>query len=164
MKKGFTLIELVVVIAVMAVLSGIILFSVTQYINRGKDSNVSGNLAVLIPAGEVYYNANGNSYAGFCDVSDSVMSNAVSQMPKNSSYLGCYASLMPYSGDISRGNPAGLCCHVASDGNSWYACAPEFTNPTEAYCVDSRGMKKEFDNSYNICSDPHYTNCDSFNL
>jgi len=140
--KGFTLIELVVTIAIIAVLSGVILFSVTQYINKGKDSNIYGNLAVLIPAGEVFYNGNGNSYndtatnppgASFCDPGkNSAIKNAFSQMPQNPDG-GCLDGLTP-----------GVCCHAESQ--AWVACAIEFTYPTMAYCVDSRGMKKEIAN------------------
>jgi len=36
MKKGFTIIELIVVIAIIAVLAGIVLVGVTQYINKSK--------------------------------------------------------------------------------------------------------------------------------
>jgi type II secretory pathway pseudopilin PulG len=140
MNKGFTLIELLVVIAIISVLSAIILFGITQYINKGKDSNVAGNLAVLIPAGEVYYNventANGDGYTGFCD--SAVVNNAIAQMPSNPAG-SCYES---------SSNPAGLCCHVDSDnnGDKWAACAREFSNPDSAYCVDSRGVKKEIQN------------------
>jgi len=132
-NKGFTLIELIVVIAIIAVLSGVILFSITQYINRGKDSNISGNLAILIPAGEVFYGGNGNSYndgsADFCEPEDnSVLKNIIAQMPKNPSE-DCLD---------------GICCN--STGQAWVACAREFTDPDKAFCVDSRGMKKEIDN------------------
>jgi len=137
LSKGFTLIELVVVIAVIAVLSGIILFTVSLYINKGKDSNISGNLAVLVPAGEAYYNGNGNSYENFC--TSTVFNNAKAQMPINSSG-DCY--------NIST-NPSGVCCVVDSYNStyqSWVACAREFTNPSSVYCIDSRGMKEDVSN------------------
>jgi prepilin-type N-terminal cleavage/methylation domain-containing protein len=149
-SKAFTLIELIVVIAIIAVLSGIILFSVTQYISKGKDSNIAGNLVVLIPAGEVYYNVNSNSYKGFCDPtqsSGSVFKNAISQMPQNKNGY-CYGGNQndPTTW-TSASNPAGICCYINSDGNSWAACAREFTSPADVYCVDSRGMKEYISNS-----------------
>jgi len=132
--RGFTLIELIVVIAIVAILSGIILFSVTQYISKGRDSNISGSLAILVPAGEAYYNFD-NTYDGFCD--SDVVANTVSQMPGNVSGA-CF----------STSNPSGVCCSVAENGRAWAACATEFSNANYAYCVDSRGVKKEVDNSY----------------
>jgi prepilin-type N-terminal cleavage/methylation domain-containing protein len=129
-NKGFTLIELIVALAIVAVLSGVILFSVSQYINKGKDSNVAGNLAVLIPAGEVYYNANNSSYLNFCQ--NDVFKNAVSQMPKNP------------AGPCLSDNLAGVCCRDADQ--AWVACAQEFANSKYVFCVDSRGVKKEIEN------------------
>ena len=149
-SKAFTIIELIVTIAIIAVLSGVILFSVTQYIAMGKDSNVSGNLAVLIPAGEVFYNGNGNSYnnistsINFCDPQvNSVIKNTISQMPQNpagSCYGGSVSNQTTWT---STSNIAGLCCHANPDGNSWVAYAREFANPSNIYCVDSRGMKED---------------------
>ena len=131
MNKGFTLIELIVVIAIIAVLSSVILFSITLYINKGKDSNISGNLAVLVPAGEVFYNI-GNTYERFCG--SDVVKNAISQIPQNP------------VGACPADNVAAVCCGVASDGQAWAACATEFANSSNAYCVDSRGIKKEISN------------------
>lgn len=139
-KNGFTLIELVVVIAIIAILSLIILFAVLQYINKSKDSNASGNLAVLIPAGETYYNIenanNGDGYHGFCASTSSVVKNAFSQMPTPSPVVDCASGSFP-----------GLCCNVNSNNETWAACAQEFTDKTQAYCVDSRGVKEGMANS-----------------
>ncbi len=135
MKKnlGFTLIELLVTIAIIAVISSIILFSIMQYINKSKDTNVIGNLAVLVSAGEVYYNSN-HDYADFC--TSGVVTNAISQMPDNENG-SCY---------IEGVNDAGLCCNVHAEGEEWSACAKLFSNAGDnAYCVDSRGVKKTID-------------------
>ncbi|MBI2053741.1 MAG: prepilin-type N-terminal cleavage/methylation domain-containing protein [Candidatus Staskawiczbacteria bacterium] len=118
--KGFTLIELLVVIAIVSILSSIILFSVNQYINRGKDASVVGNLAVLVPAGEVYYDNNNSSYEGYCD--SSVVKDALSE--------------------ITSANK-----HCSDGSNAWAACGQLFTDTLKAYCVDSRGVKKEINDS-----------------
>jgi len=153
LSKGFTLIELVVVISIIAVLSGIVMFSVTQYINNGKDSNISANLSILIPAGETFYNIengqNQDGYNGFCDIDkDSIIKNALAQMPDQVSGTNapCYGDTMPGSGNVSLGNPKGVCCNVAGLGQgyqSWAACAREFSKASTYYCVDSRAVREE---------------------
>jgi prepilin-type N-terminal cleavage/methylation domain-containing protein len=149
MKNGFTLIELLIVIAITAILSGIVLFSANLYIDKGKDSNISGNLVALVPAGEVWYNGNNYSYDGFCNPvgvsGNSVIENAISQMPQNaSSATGCYnASLIS-----GIANPAGVCCNVGAivtNNDAWAACAQKFTDSSKAFCVDSRGVSGEID-------------------
>jgi prepilin-type N-terminal cleavage/methylation domain-containing protein len=156
---GFTLIELVVVISIITTLSLLILFSVTLYINKGKDASISGNLAILITAGEVFYNGNSNSYQGFCDPTtpngNSVIRNTINQMPDQTSTAPCYGTLSTTT------NTKGVCCNVADQSQnyqSWAACAREFTNPSNAFCVDSRGVKEEMcatfcNNSITKCPD-----------
>lgn len=118
-QKAFTLIELIIAITIVAVLSSIVMFSVLRYIDSGKDSSVSGNLTVLIPSGEVYYNTNSESYGDFCD--SSVVENAISQMPDD----------------------AEVYCTDGDD--QWVACAIKFTDPDTAFCVDSRGYRRDID-------------------
>jgi prepilin-type N-terminal cleavage/methylation domain-containing protein len=133
MSKAFTLIEILVAIAITAILSGIVLFSITQYVNRGKDSNISANLAILVPAGETFYSGNNDSYEGFCE--SSVVKNAILQMPLNSNG-NCYSSE----------NLSGLCCKVDDIFfDKWAACAKSFSNHSNAFCVDSRGIKKQIE-------------------
>lgn len=155
-NRGFTLIELIVVIAIIAVLSGVILFSITQYIARGKDSNIQGNLAILVPAGEDFYDGNGGSYNdgtySFCDPNvNSVIKTVISQMPQGDPNGSCACGngcdLKDPNTWTATSNPAGICCYAPASapvlGQAWAACAQEFANTSDYYCVDSRGLKEE---------------------
>ena len=119
-NKGFTLIEILVSVSIVAILSAIVLFSVTNYLNKGKDAAVRGNLATLIPAAEIWYDNHENSYFGFCD--GPVASSILADVP---------SSVKP--------------CYSPGSGNAWRACAHEFINNTKAFCVDSTGVKKEIE-------------------
>jgi len=110
-----------------SILSTIVLFSVSQYVNKSKDANIIGNLAILVSSGEVYYNGQ-KTYESFC--SSNVVTNAISEIPKPS---------------VSPDCSTGLCCEDTAD--EWAACAQLFSNSYTAYCVDSRGVKRQICNS-----------------
>jgi len=63
-SKGFTIIELIVVIAIIAVLAAIVLVNVTQYINKGKDASIKGNLSSMMTIAASYYDDNTSNYIG----------------------------------------------------------------------------------------------------
>lgn len=63
--KGFTIIELLVVVAIIAVLTGIVLVNVTSYINKGKDAAIKGNMATMSTNAAVFYDNNSSTYVGF---------------------------------------------------------------------------------------------------
>lgn len=62
-QKGFTIIELIVVIAIIAVLAAIVLVNVTQYINKGKNTAIEGNLATLVTNAAVFFDTNPTAVA-----------------------------------------------------------------------------------------------------
>ncbi len=128
MQKGFTLIELLVTIAIIAILSAIILFSIIQYINKSKDAAISGNLSILVPAGEVYYDHNGvDGYGQGSNINGDISGN---------SFCGSSVTANSFSQITST-----RYCNATT--NAWAACAQEFTDESKAFCVDSRGIKKE---------------------
>jgi len=123
--RGFTVVELLVTISIIIVLSSIVLFSVTQYIARGKDASIKGYLAVMVPAGEKYYDSTGESYQGFCqsEFKNNSFSEINSALPNSEKY-----------------------CSVSDEGQAWSACS-QLSDQSRAYCVDSRGIKREIEMS-----------------
>ncbi len=136
--KGFTILELLVTIAIVATLSGLVMYAIVVYINTGKDASVRGNMVILIPSGEVYYNVNTiekETYRGFCE--SNVIKEVWKEIPRSSANMSCPPA----------GNPIipGICCGVSELGNAWAACAMLFTDSDKAFCVDSTGHKKDIE-------------------
>jgi type IV pilus assembly protein PilE len=119
-SKGFTIIELLVVVAIIAVLAAIVLVNVTGYINQGKNAAIKGNLATILTNGAVYFDTNGN-YTNFC---------------ANAYVTGPEAAIT-----AAGGTPTETCSATA-----WCACSTMKTTTAEpagsTFCVDSTGYKK----------------------
>ncbi|HUD02706.1 MAG TPA: prepilin-type N-terminal cleavage/methylation domain-containing protein, partial [Candidatus Paceibacterota bacterium] len=59
-KKGFTLIELMVVIAIIGILASIIMVSLSSAQSKGRDAKRVADIRTIQLALEEYYNDNGN--------------------------------------------------------------------------------------------------------
>ncbi len=119
-QRGFTIIELIVVIAIIAVLAGIVLVNVTQYINKGKDASAKGSMSTLLTNSAVYFDTNpAGTGSGF-------LSNPTYATPVFSA-LG--STNMGYASASS------------SSSTDWCAMITLKAGPT--FCVDGTGSKIE---------------------
>jgi prepilin-type N-terminal cleavage/methylation domain-containing protein len=122
-SKGFTIIELIVVIAIIAILASIVLVNVTVYINKAKDAKVNSDVAsIALGMGSCYAAANGAAYVG-CDTNLTYVPQALKD-------------------DIASANNK-------SAANSWFSnpqvatyvfCGRMPSVDTQATCVDSTGV------------------------
>lgn len=118
-EKGFTIIELLVVVAIIAVLAAIVLVNVTQYINKGKDAAIKGNLATILTNSAIHYDDQGD-YATF------EASNGF-QIPKTAV--------------INAGQAVTAGSKTDTD-DQFCACATLY-EATDTYCVDDTGYKNQ---------------------
>jgi type IV pilus assembly protein PilA len=130
-QKGFTIIELIVVIAIIAVLAAIVLVNVTQYIAKGKDAAIKGNLATLLTNSAVY----------FSDINHSA-TNADAFVLDTT--FGCNG---PVNAAITNAGGT-LTCTSSSSTGAW--CAVSTTPIGGNFCVDSTGFK----GANKACSSP----------
>ncbi len=59
---GFSLIELLIVVVIVGILTGIILSYISENKIKGSDASVKSNLATIRSVAEIFYSDNGNSY------------------------------------------------------------------------------------------------------
>ena len=121
-SKGFTIIELIVVIAIIAVLAAIVLVNVTQYIAKGKNAAIKGNMSTILTNAAVYYDGqNPSTYVGF---------------PATTGYTQPAASVTANGGTVAV--PVAL-------AGAFCACTTMNVTTAEptgtSYCVDSTGNK-----------------------
>lgn len=122
-KKGFTIIELIVVIAIIAVLAGIVLVNVTSYINKGRNAAIQGNLATLLTNGAVYFDLNA--------------SNTGSQFCADTATGG----QGPITSAITNAKGTSYACNGSSTAGHQVWCTKVTLPDSTAWCVDSTGYK-----------------------
>jgi prepilin-type N-terminal cleavage/methylation domain-containing protein len=129
-QKGFTIIELIVVIGIITVLSAIVLVNVVQYTNKSKDAAIKADMDQLRTAGTVYLNTNG-------DVSNICTHGAFPTIFSNINKIGPFLPDDSFYCADSISQPS-LC-----ETSQWaviailYAGGPFSSNAW--YCVDSEG-------------------------
>jgi len=120
-QKGFTIIELIVVIAIIAVLAAIVLVNVTQYINKGKDAAAQGNLASMLTNSAVWISSGNSTYAGY-----------IASVTGGASYITALTNSSAGYTVTQAYTPTddGFCASVVLKGTG-----------TPNFCVDSSGKK-----------------------
>jgi prepilin-type N-terminal cleavage/methylation domain-containing protein len=124
---GFTIIELLIVIAIIGVLAAIVLINVTGYINKGKDAAVKGNVSTLFTDAINFYNESG-SFKGV--IQDDDYKNASEGIDD-----------MEYTLTESCNNTSD--CTGDSDAEWCASIGLKAVSTATYYCVDSTGKKKE---------------------
>ena len=136
--RGFTIIELIVVISIISVLATIIVTNVFVYVKKSKDSAVRAEMAQLSTFGSNYFDTNG-SYANYCD--------AIDTQP-------FFVKIADFVGNLpvvcNNGvNKWKSCCIDEAHGSvsplSWAVCTKLITDTASAWCVDYTGASRKID-------------------
>ena len=122
-QKGFTIIELIVVIAIIAVLASIVLINVTGYINKGKDAAIKGNMGSILVNAADYFNTNSNYAAS---------SGAATGFCGDTKYTTPVTAITAAGGTVVQYCTTTTFCSCSTLKNS-----------TNTYCVDGTGYKNE---------------------
>jgi prepilin-type N-terminal cleavage/methylation domain-containing protein len=127
MKKAFTLIELLIVIAIIGILAGIVLVSLTGALKKAKDSRIQGDLQQVRQVAGMIMSDSGN-YDTLCSASTSL----------NISHPNYATQLNTIQTDIrtQQGGTLTLTCY--GSGNDFCVSA-RLVSTTTYYCVDSQG-------------------------
>jgi prepilin-type N-terminal cleavage/methylation domain-containing protein len=113
--SGFTLIELLVVIAIIGILAALVLVALGNARQKASDARIKSDLGQLRTMGEVYYDANNASYAGFETCSDGT----------------CNAGGAAFSGAADVGT-------LVTDVTTAAGVAPVINAVAQEFCVSSR--------------------------
>lgn len=122
-QAGFTLIEILVVVAIIGVISGVVFTALSQARLKGRDSKRKGDLVQLQKALEIYYNTNSGypSTAGAWRALPNSGGNCPANTVTNSGINGYIPNLAPTFVGFLPADPkpgAGVCTGYAyrSDG------------------------------------------------
>lgn len=118
-NRGFTLIELIVVAAIIALLVTIVAANVADTRNNAKNQVIQEDLSILREEGGIWINGHSN-YLGFCDINCNSGSDAWKRI--------C-SSAQLQSGQVVN-------CALGAGNNSWCASA-RLAGSADYYCVDS---------------------------
>ena len=116
-QKGFTIIELVVVIAIIGILAAVVMVNVISYIGKGRDAAIKSNLANTMVAATLYYEGTPSGSVACADPG----------------VKAAYDAAALISGAES----------CADDTGKYCACAQLVSNTAKYFCVDSTGNKRE---------------------
>jgi len=124
-NQGFTLIEVLVVIAIIGILAGIIIFSLKETKDKAKDARIIDEMSQIRSVANMHYNDNSYSFNGFsCGVVNmSVVCNDITAQ----------------GGDLIDPIPVSL------DGQDY--CVEAKLNSGAWWCVDAQGRSAKYDTS-----------------
>jgi prepilin-type N-terminal cleavage/methylation domain-containing protein len=137
--KGFTIIELLVVIVIIAVLTAITIPYVSAYKNKAKNAAMEASLDTFSSKASLFYIAYGYYGLGSGPASTICAGGNINNAPSPGVVLPSISAISP-DGVVT--------CKVSFEYTSWCACVKMYQTSKSPYgsfyCVDSSGIKKEY--------------------
>jgi len=127
-SQGFTLVEVVVVLAIMAVIISIVMVSMSNSKKRGEDAAIQSSLREAQNAAELYSSSNNGTYDGICNDTDNTLADDGGNFQKIEEYILKH-----------NGSGGELKC---LDSASGYAIISSL-NLRGCWCVDYQGTAKK---------------------
>lgn len=165
MKKGFTLLELLVVIAVIGILASVVMVSLSNARNKADMAVVASAMDSIRKEAELY-NSNNNRYGApytttptsiGINLGANVVTYYKGQNPPpcfdpsfygNSNVLTIMDQIFSKSkSSVYGGAYPVVFCGMSNDGQSWAFSAVELGGSYKNYCIDSSGQTKQNNNA-----------------
>jgi prepilin-type N-terminal cleavage/methylation domain-containing protein len=128
-KNGFSLVELLMVIAIIGILSTIVLNSISKSRARAYDSKIQQQLSSFRTAAEIYF-SNQDNYGPATSVCSNGIFNDLTQANGSPGKF------------IDPGNLPPSAQRVCQSTDSTYAVKVSLYSGTEYWCIDNRGISK----------------------
>lgn len=134
--RGFTLLELLMVIAIIGILAAIVLTALSTSRNRGSDANIKSNMKQAQVQAQVYFDLGTDTFVGVCTTPKSsrgiqdILQAAMRTYNNTTAYLT--------TGTLQAAG-AGVCHDSTS---AWVASIPLKGLSSSYWCVDSTGASK----------------------
>ncbi len=126
-NKGFTLVELLIVIAIIGILSSVVISSLGQTRKNADDAKVQSQLSSIRESAELYYISNGNYGASTFSCTGGMFSDT-------SSGMSALTNVANY--------PTGTIL-ICNSGATGWAVQGSLASSTTYWCVDKAGSSKE---------------------
>jgi type IV pilus assembly protein PilA len=146
-NKGFTLLELMVVIAIIGILSLVVLAFLGSSKSKGNDSKVQSHLKSMVPQAQLFTGTMGTAYVVAIPYSGAITGAAAGGTAASGTLFNDTTSINNGLYRLATGLPSGTIMYYGWDGVSpvaggkWFFAA---TTSTGAFCTDYTGTPKVF--------------------